>query len=48
MKILIAEDDPISRRVLIATLNKFGHQVVVAADGAEAWAALQSATLSHS
>ncbi|MGI9069273.1 MAG: response regulator transcription factor [Pyrinomonadaceae bacterium] len=41
MKILIAEDDPVSRRVLEATLEKFGYEVVVAADGAEAWAVLQ-------
>ena len=43
MKILIAEDDLVSRRVLVATLEKFGYEVVVAADGAEAWAILQSA-----
>jgi CheY-like chemotaxis protein len=43
MKILIAEDDPTSRRVLAATLDKFGYEVVVAANGAEAWATLQSA-----
>ena len=42
MKILIAEDDSVSRRVLAATLDKFGYEVVVAADGAEAWAVLQS------
>lgn len=41
MRILIAEDDPVSRRVLEATLEQFGHEVVVAADGAEAWSALQ-------
>lgn len=41
MKILIAEDDPVSRRLLEATLEKFGYEVVVAADGAEAWIALQ-------
>lgn len=41
MKILIAEDDPVSRRVLEATLKKFGYEVVVATDGAEAWAVLQ-------
>ena len=41
MKILIAEDDAVSRRVLEATLAKFGYDVVVAADGAEAWAALE-------
>lgn len=43
MKILIAEDNPVSRRVLEATLEKFGHQVVVADDGAQAWTALQRA-----
>ena len=43
MKVLIAEDDSILRRVLVATLGKFGYEVVIAADGAEAWAALQSA-----
>jgi CheY-like chemotaxis protein len=43
MKVLIAEDDPTSRRVLVATLDKFGYEVVIAADGAQAWAALQSA-----
>lgn len=41
MKILIAEDDLISRRVLAATLEKFGYEVIVAADGAEAWSLLQ-------
>lgn len=42
MKILIAEDDAVSRRVLEATLIRFGHDVVVAADGAEAWAVLEA------
>jgi phosphoserine phosphatase RsbU/P len=41
MKVLIAEDDPVSRRLLEATLSKFGFEVVLAADGAEAWAVLQ-------
>lgn len=41
MKILIAEDDPVSRRVLEATLGKWGHELVVTSDGAEAWAALE-------
>jgi phosphoserine phosphatase RsbU/P len=41
MKILIAEDDPVSRRVLQATLNNFDYEVVAVADGADAWAALQ-------
>jgi sigma-B regulation protein RsbU (phosphoserine phosphatase) len=41
MKILIAEDDPVSRRVLEEILAEFGHDRVVAADGLQAWAALQ-------
>lgn len=41
MKILIAEDDPVSSRVLETMLTKWGHEVVVASDGAQAWAALQ-------
>jgi sigma-B regulation protein RsbU (phosphoserine phosphatase) len=41
MKILIAEDDPVSRRLLEATLERFGYEVAVATDGAEAWTALQ-------
>ncbi len=41
MKILIAEDDPISRRVLQLTLEKFGHEVICTCDGSEAWAVLQ-------
>ncbi len=41
MRILIAEDDPVSRRVLEATISKFGYDVVVTADGTEAWAVLQ-------
>ena len=41
MKILIAEDDPASRRMLQATLDKWGHEVLVACDGAEAWEMLE-------
>lgn len=41
MRILIAEDDPVSRRVLESTLVKWGYEVVVTDTGAEAWAALQ-------
>jgi DNA-binding response OmpR family regulator len=43
MKILIAEDNPVSRRVLQATLEKFGYEVIVADDGAQAWTALRLA-----
>lgn len=41
MRILIAEDDPISRQVLETTLKEWGHEVVVACDGAEACEVLQ-------
>ncbi len=41
MKVLIAEDDPVSRRMLEAALQKWGYEVVVAADGEEAWQALE-------
>ena len=41
MKVLIAEDNPVSRRVLHAALTKWGYEVVVTQDGAEAWEALQ-------
>jgi sigma-B regulation protein RsbU (phosphoserine phosphatase) len=41
MKVLIAEDDPVSRRVLEAMLTKWGYEVVATNDGAEAWQVLQ-------
>jgi DNA-binding response OmpR family regulator len=41
MKILIAEDDSVSRRLLQAALAKWGYRVLVAADGQEAWQILQ-------
>jgi len=37
MKILIAEDDPVSVKILQITLEHYGHQVVTASSGAEAW-----------
>jgi diguanylate cyclase (GGDEF)-like protein len=40
MKILIAEDDPVSRRVLEEFLRKCGYEVVAVANGADAWALL--------
>lgn len=42
MRILIAEDDPISRVMLEATLKKWSFDVVVTSNGLEAWAALQA------
>lgn len=41
MKILIAEDDMVSRLVLGATLKKLGHQVTATSDGQQAWEALE-------
>ena len=41
MKILIAEDDSVSRRLLQAALDKWGYEVVVTCDGQQAWQALQ-------
>ncbi|MGE0827378.1 MAG: response regulator [Candidatus Binatia bacterium] len=43
MKILIAEDDAIPRRLLQSALVNAGHDVIVARDGTEAWRALQQA-----
>jgi CheY-like chemotaxis protein len=40
MRILIAEDDAVSCRILRATLEKFGHEVVTTGDGRAAWEAL--------
>jgi len=41
MKILIVEDDPISRRLLEAFLCDWGYQVQVTMDGSEAWDEIQ-------
>jgi diguanylate cyclase (GGDEF)-like protein len=41
VKVLIAEDDPVSRRMLQALLVKWGYHVMVAAEGEEAWQVLQ-------
>jgi CheY-like chemotaxis protein len=37
MKILAVEDDPLALMVLEASLRQLGHEVTLAADGAEAW-----------
>ena len=41
MKILVAEDERISRRSLQRQLERWGHDVVATADGAEAWREFQ-------
>ena len=43
MKVLIAEDDMVSRRLLEATLSRWGYEVIVTHDGLEAWHVLQTA-----
>ena len=40
MRVLIAEDDAVSRRLLEATLTKWGYEVVVTTDGLQALEAL--------
>ena len=42
MKVLIADDDSISRRLLQATISGWGHEVVLACNGDEAWEQLRS------
>lgn len=42
MRILIADDDPVARRVLEDAISGLGHEVSVAADGQEAWDLLRA------
>jgi diguanylate cyclase (GGDEF)-like protein len=42
MRILIAEDDSLSRLILQKYVAKLGHEVLVACDGGEAWARCQA------
>jgi diguanylate cyclase (GGDEF)-like protein len=42
VKILVAEDDPVSSRILASTLVKWGHEVFTTSNGLEAWQALQA------
>jgi len=42
MKILVADDDALIRRLLLALLNKLGHEVVAVEDGLAAWKALDT------
>src|ERR1051325_6609051 len=41
MRILVAEDEPISRHLLQKFLSQWGYEVIVANDGDEAWWTLQ-------
>jgi len=42
MKVLLADDDPIPRRMVESLLRRRGYEVVVAGNGAEAWQILQA------
>lgn len=46
MRILIVDDDVDMRRLLLGILQRWGYDVVPAADGAEAWEVLQSQPIS--
>lgn len=43
MRILIAEDDSVSRTIVRKSVKKLGHECLVAQDGLEAWEAYQDA-----
>ncbi len=42
IKVLIAEDNAVSAKILQKNINDWGYEVVVAKDGKEAWAALRN------
>jgi sigma-B regulation protein RsbU (phosphoserine phosphatase) len=44
MRILVVEDDPIQRLVLVSLLNRQGYEVIAVSDGAAAWDALRRNT----
>ncbi len=41
MKVLVAEDDPVTRRVLEGVLEEWGYNLIVVGDGLAAWQALE-------
>lgn len=41
MRVLIVDDDAVSRRVLQDAVHKMGHKVVLARDGLEAWQSIE-------
>ena len=45
MKVLVAEDDAVARRVLEATLVKLGYEPVSTTDGKEAWTIIKAENL---
>lgn len=47
MRILIADDDSVIRKVLAQILQRFGYEVVLAFDGNQAWELLQKPDAPH-
>jgi two-component system chemotaxis response regulator CheY len=45
LRILVADDEPTTRTLARAVVQKLGHECLVAADGDRAWALLQSSTI---
>ena len=43
MQVLIADDDPVTRRLVQSYLQKWGYEVTAAPTGAEAWRLFQAA-----
>jgi DNA-binding response OmpR family regulator len=41
VRVLVADDDPVSRHILDATLRKWDYEVITAIDGLEAWEELR-------
>jgi len=37
LRVLVADDDPVVRRLIVALLSEFGHETEVASDGGAAW-----------
>jgi CheY-like chemotaxis protein len=44
MNVLVADDDPIYRKLLSAHLLRWGHEAAVAHDGADAWRRIEGST----
>ena len=42
MRILVAEDDAVTRKILAATLERLGWEVITASDGTAAWDTLET------
>ena len=47
MRILVADDDPLTMHMVVYRLRQWGHDVMTAGDGVEAWKALEEHELPH-